>query len=130
MRCRQRQPRRTATDQQLVAKIGFVPGTLDVPSGVQGALERRFAEAGIPAITLWARVPHYVAGMPYPAASAGSNLGGRKLDDSTVLDDVYVDVLRGGGSNDAFFVQTTAGVGIVKDMVTDKGSSESVIDVQ
>ena len=27
-------------------------------------------EAGIPAVGLWARVPHYVAAMPYPAASA------------------------------------------------------------
>ncbi len=33
------------------------------------AVERRFAEAGIPAIGLWARVPHYAAAMPYPEAS-------------------------------------------------------------
>jgi hypothetical protein len=28
------------------------------------------AAAGIPAVGLWARVPHYVAAMPFPAASA------------------------------------------------------------
>jgi proteasome assembly chaperone (PAC2) family protein len=60
----------TATDSGLAAKIGFVPGSLEVPAGIQGALERAFADTGIPAVGLWARVPHYVAAMPYPAASA------------------------------------------------------------
>ncbi|MBV8980378.1 MAG: PAC2 family protein, partial [Acidimicrobiia bacterium] len=44
-------------------------GTIDVPAGVQAALERRFAELGVPAVGLWARVPHYAAAMPYPEAS-------------------------------------------------------------
>ena len=60
----------TATDGDLVAQVGFVPGTVNVPGGVQAVLERRFAEAGVPAMSLWARVPHYVSGMPYPEASA------------------------------------------------------------
>lgn len=59
----------TATTVDLARRIGFVPGSMDVPAGVQAALERAFAEAGIPAVSLWARVPHYVAGYPYPAAS-------------------------------------------------------------
>jgi predicted ATP-grasp superfamily ATP-dependent carboligase len=37
---------------------------------VQAALERQFAELGVPAVGLWARVPHYAAAMPYPEASA------------------------------------------------------------
>ena len=41
-----------------------------MPSGVQGALEFAFGEAKIPAVGLWARVPHYVSAMPYPAAAA------------------------------------------------------------
>ena len=49
--------------------MGFLPGTIDVPAGVQGALERQFAELGVHAIGLWARVPHYAAAMPYPEAS-------------------------------------------------------------
>ena len=36
--------------------------TVDVPAGVQGAIERRAAEVGLPAIGLWAQVPHYVVG--------------------------------------------------------------------
>ena len=39
---------------------------IDVPSGVQGALEFAFGEAGIPAVGLWARVPHYVVGHALP----------------------------------------------------------------
>jgi proteasome assembly chaperone (PAC2) family protein len=59
----------TATDAELANRVGVVSGTLEVPAGVLVAIERRFAEAGIPAIGLWARVPHYAAAMPYPAAS-------------------------------------------------------------
>ncbi len=60
----------TSTDAELAAQVGFLPAGIDVPSGVQGALEVAFGEAGIPAVGLWARVPHYAAAMPYPAASA------------------------------------------------------------
>jgi predicted ATP-grasp superfamily ATP-dependent carboligase len=59
----------TATTQELAQQVGFVPGTMDVPAGINAALERGFADAGIPAVGLWARVPHYVANMQYPAAS-------------------------------------------------------------
>jgi proteasome assembly chaperone (PAC2) family protein len=48
---------------------GLVRNTVDVPSGVQGMIERRAALRGLPALGLWAQVPHYVAAMQYPAAS-------------------------------------------------------------
>ena len=54
----------------LVARVGVVQGELDVPSGVWGALEIALGDAGVPTVGLWARVPHYVAGMAFPAASA------------------------------------------------------------
>lgn len=60
----------TATTPELAAQVGFVPGSIELPAGVQATLERRFADAGIPAVGVWARVPHYIATMPYPAASA------------------------------------------------------------
>ena len=49
---------------------GTVHGTLEVPAGVQAALEVSLGIAEIPVIGLWARVPHYVSAMPYPEASA------------------------------------------------------------
>jgi proteasome assembly chaperone (PAC2) family protein len=54
----------------LLDQIGVVEGTIEVPSGIWGALEHGFAGVDIPTIGLWARVPHYVSGMPFPAASA------------------------------------------------------------
>ncbi len=60
----------TSTEAELAGQVGFLPAAIDVPSGVQGALEFAFGEAKIPAVGLWARVPHYVAAMPYPAAAA------------------------------------------------------------
>ena len=60
----------TSTDSERAARVGFLPATVDVPSGISGALEVTMGEAGIPAVGLWARVPHYAAAMPYPAAAS------------------------------------------------------------
>jgi proteasome assembly chaperone (PAC2) family protein len=48
---------------------GLLRNSVEVPSGIQGMIERRAALRGLPALGLWAQVPHYVAAMPYPAAS-------------------------------------------------------------
>jgi predicted ATP-grasp superfamily ATP-dependent carboligase len=55
---------------ELAGRVGFVQGTLEVPAGIEAALEVALGKAGVPAIGLWARVPHYVAAMPFPDASA------------------------------------------------------------
>jgi hypothetical protein len=52
----------TATTDELAAASGLLRGTLDVPAGVQAALERRCHELGLPALGLWAQIPHYAAG--------------------------------------------------------------------
>lgn len=57
----------SASSEELAA--GLVRNTVEVPSGVQGMIERRAALRGLPAIGLWVQVPHYVSAMPYPAAS-------------------------------------------------------------
>jgi predicted ATP-grasp superfamily ATP-dependent carboligase len=54
----------------LLELVGTVEGELEVPAGIMAALEMGFAEAATPVISLWARVPHYVASMPYPQAAA------------------------------------------------------------
>lgn len=59
----------TATTAELANQVGVVSGSVEVPAGILAAVERRFAERGIPAVALWARVPHYAATMPYPPAS-------------------------------------------------------------
>ncbi len=59
----------TASSSRLAQLVGYIDGTIEVPAGVQAALERAFAIGGIPAVGLWARVPHYVSAMPFPPAS-------------------------------------------------------------
>jgi hypothetical protein len=77
----------TATTSELASRVGVVPGTLEVPAGIEAALEQGFAATDIPAVGLWARVPHYVSAMPYPAASAAlvdglANVAGLTLESS------------------------------------------------
>ncbi|MGH2687104.1 MAG: PAC2 family protein, partial [Actinomycetota bacterium] len=55
---------------ELARAFGFVHSTVDVPAGVAGAIERQCGDSGMPALGLWAQVPHYAAAMPYPAAGA------------------------------------------------------------
>lgn len=52
-----------------LASLGFTPATLDVPAGMQAALEMAHHAAGIESVGLWAQVPHYISGAHYPAAS-------------------------------------------------------------
>lgn len=60
----------TATSADLASQVGFVNATLDIPAGVQAAIEHACSTVDIPAIGIWAQVPHYASAMPYPAASA------------------------------------------------------------
>ena len=71
----------------LAGRVGTVHGTLEVPAGVQAALEVSLGLADIPVIGLWARVPHYVSAMPYPEASAAL-IEGLCAVTGTVLDTV------------------------------------------
>ncbi len=75
----------TATDAELAARAGEIRATLDVPAGIGAAIEERCAALGLPAVGLWAQVPHYASGMPYPEASATlleglARVGGLRLD--------------------------------------------------
>jgi hypothetical protein len=75
----------------LAGRVGTVRGTLEVPAGVQAALEVALGAAGVPVIGLWARVPHYVSAMPYPEASSALIEGlcavtGAVLDSSSLRD--------------------------------------------
>ncbi len=60
----------TAATAELAQAVGAVRATIDVPAGVQAAIEHQCTAVGVPAVGLWAQVPHYATAMPYPAASA------------------------------------------------------------
>jgi proteasome assembly chaperone (PAC2) family protein len=54
------------SDETLVERLGFEPPSYEGPTGIVGVLQRVCAEAGLPAVSLWASVPHYVAASPNP----------------------------------------------------------------
>lgn len=56
-------------DAQLVSRFGFEPSKYEGPTGIVGVLNHACGEAGIPAVSLWAAVPHYVAAPPCPKAT-------------------------------------------------------------
>jgi proteasome assembly chaperone (PAC2) family protein len=58
----------SASSEELAAFCA-VRSSVEVPAGVHAAIERRAAEVGLPAIGLWAQVPHYAAAMPSPSAA-------------------------------------------------------------
>jgi proteasome assembly chaperone (PAC2) family protein len=55
-----------ASDQALVDRLGLLPPTYEGPTGITGVLQNACADAGMPAASLWAAVPHYVAVAPNP----------------------------------------------------------------
>ena len=67
-----RPPRLSATSPsaEVLAALPFRLSSVDVPAGMSAALELALHERGIPTLGIWAQVPHYVASMSYPAASA------------------------------------------------------------
>ncbi|CAN5532598.1 filament polymerization regulator ParJ [soil metagenome] len=58
-----------ASDETLVEKLSLTPSTYEGPTGIVGVLHTAFSDAGLPAASLWASVPHYVAAAPNPKAA-------------------------------------------------------------
>jgi proteasome assembly chaperone (PAC2) family protein len=54
------------SDEALVEELGFEPPSYEGPTGIVGVIQRACAEEGVPAVSLWASVPHYVAASPNP----------------------------------------------------------------
>jgi proteasome assembly chaperone (PAC2) family protein len=58
-----------ASDDSLVEQLGFQRSNYEGPTGIVGVLHGACAEAGLPSVSLWASVPHYVAAAPNPKAA-------------------------------------------------------------
>jgi len=58
-----------ASDPTLAADLRVDPVDYKGPTGIVGVLQHACADAGIPAVSLWASVPHYVAQPPCPKAT-------------------------------------------------------------
>jgi proteasome assembly chaperone (PAC2) family protein len=68
----------SATDTELVERLGLSASRYEGPTGIVGVLHDACREAGIPSASLWAAVPHYVSLTPSPRAAVAlcERLGG------------------------------------------------------
>ncbi|MCP3934598.1 MAG: PAC2 family protein [Actinomycetia bacterium] len=60
----------TSTNTELVEAIGHNNTRMEVPTGINAAIEQEAGDRALPAATMWAAVPHYVSTMDYPAGAA------------------------------------------------------------
>ncbi len=58
-----------ASDPSLLDRLGITPSAYEGPTGIVGVLHAACADAGLPAASLWAAVPHYVAAATNPKAA-------------------------------------------------------------
>jgi len=82
----------TTAALELAERVGIIHGRIDVPAGVQAAIEEQAALMLLPAVGLWAQVPHYASAMPYPAAGAAlieslNDVAGLRFDTGGLHDD-------------------------------------------
>ena len=59
----------STSDAGLTERLGLQPTGYEGPTGIVGVLQASVTERGIPAASLWASVPHYVAAAPNPKAA-------------------------------------------------------------
>ena len=60
-----------ATDPELVTRHGLLTSRYEGPTGIVGVMLEACREVGIPAVSLWAATPHYLAANPNPKAMLG-----------------------------------------------------------
>jgi len=58
-----------ASDDALAERLGLSSATYEGPTGIVGVLHAACVDAGLPAASLWAAVPHYIAATPNPKAA-------------------------------------------------------------
>src|ERR687891_2033598 len=58
-----------ASDPRLVEELGLQLSRYEGPTGIVGVLHDAFKNVGVPSVSLWAAVPHYVSLAPSPKAA-------------------------------------------------------------
>ncbi|PBC81489.1 MULTISPECIES: PAC2 family protein [unclassified Streptomyces] len=57
------------SDAELASRLDLEESRYEGPTGIVGILQEACTHAGVPAVSLWAAVPHYVSQPPNPKAS-------------------------------------------------------------
>jgi predicted ATP-grasp superfamily ATP-dependent carboligase len=88
----------SASDPELVERLGLQASRYEGPTGIVGVLHDGCRSAGIPSVSLWAAVPHYVSLTPSPRAALAlcdrlADLLGAEIDTAELAQSVesYVD---------------------------------------
>ncbi|MFP6888909.1 MAG: PAC2 family protein [Nitrospinota bacterium] len=58
-----------ATDPSLADRTGVAATKYEGPTGIVGVIHTQFQNARIPAVSLWANIPHYISSLPNPKAA-------------------------------------------------------------
>lgn len=116
----------TANRTDLADRFMGMRPTLDVPAGVQAAIERSCAEVAIDALGLWAQVPHYASAMSYPQAGAAlleclAEVAGLRLDTTELQEAgvVLVNQLSSSIANNPEHLQMLHNLEVAYDAQTD-----------
>ncbi|HEX2783628.1 MAG TPA: PAC2 family protein [Ilumatobacteraceae bacterium] len=80
---------------EVVAGVSYLKNSVDVPAGMGAVLEHAFVDKGVPALGIWAQVPHYVSAMSYPAATLAllnglQEVAGVQVDSSAVRQETVI----------------------------------------
>jgi predicted ATP-grasp superfamily ATP-dependent carboligase len=59
----------SSDDEGLLQRLALEPSRYEGPTGIVGVLQDAANHAGLPALSLWAAVPHYVGQAPSPKAT-------------------------------------------------------------
>jgi proteasome assembly chaperone (PAC2) family protein len=59
----------TSDDEQLLEQLAIEPSRYEGPTGIVGVLQETATRSGLPTLSLWAAVPHYVGQSPSPKAT-------------------------------------------------------------
>jgi predicted ATP-grasp superfamily ATP-dependent carboligase len=83
----------SASDPELVERLGLQASRYEGPTGIVGVLHDACRRAGIPSVSLWAAVPHYVSLTPSPRAAVAlcdrlGDLLGTEIDTAELSDAV------------------------------------------
>ena len=79
----------TASDQKVATALGLDRSRYEGPTGIVGVFQSMCTEAGLPAVSFWAAVPHYAAQPPCPKATLALL---RKVEDLLDVDMPLVDL--------------------------------------
>ena len=79
----------SSTDLELAARLGLKRSGYEGPTGIVGILNNLFRDEKLPAVSVWANVPHYVNVSPNPKAALALV---RRLSEFLSLDVSYSDL--------------------------------------